>query len=81
MPNKQFSERLNKELDDMGVPETTIERIEVLAKLLKIPKFKAETLLNGNAKADDAILNTLAEELEVNVEWLLGNSNSKPTAH
>ncbi len=48
MLNKRFSERLNKELDGIGVPETTRERIEVLAKLIKIPRFKAEAFLNGN---------------------------------
>lgn len=46
MLNKRFSERLNKELDNIGVPEATAERIEILSKLIKIPKFKAEALLN-----------------------------------
>jgi len=80
MLNKRFSERLNRELDDIGVPEITADRIEVLAKLLKIPKFKAESLLNGITNHDDALLNTLAEELEVNAEWLIGKSDSK-SAH
>jgi len=81
MLNKRFSERLNKELDSIGVPETTAERIEVLSKLIKIPKFKAEALLNGITSPDDALLNTLARELEVNVDWLVGKSDSKSDAH
>lgn len=81
MPNKRFSERLNKELDSIGVPEATPERIEALSKLIKIPRFKAEALLNGNTGPDEALLQILAEELEVNADWLLGKSDSKSGAH
>ncbi|HAT2069637.1 TPA: hypothetical protein ACGYSL_000187 [Legionella pneumophila] len=81
MLNKRFSERLNKELDNIGVPEATAERIEILSKLIKIPKFKAEALLNGITIPDEAILKTLAQELEVNVDWLIGKSDSKSGAH
>lgn len=81
MLNKRFSERLNKELDEIGVPESTVERIEVLSKLLKVPKFKAETLLNGHTSPDETLLNILAEELEVNADWLVGRSDSKSEPH
>ncbi len=81
MLNKRFSERLNKELDNIGVPEATAERIEVLSKLLKVPKFKAETLLNGITSPDDAVINALAEELEVNADWLIGKSDFKSESH
>lgn len=77
MINKRFSERLNKELDGIGVPEATIERIDALAKLLKVPKFKAEALLSGNTNPDTALLTILASELEVNPQWLIGKSDSK----
>jgi hypothetical protein len=81
MLNKRFSERLNRELDSIGVPEATTERIEVFSKLLKIPRFKAEALLNGMSNPDEALLKALAEELEVNAEWLLGKSDHKTDAH
>ncbi|MFI4963593.1 MAG: hypothetical protein ACHP6H_07045 [Legionellales bacterium] len=81
MLNKRFSERLNKELDSIGVPEATAERIEALSKLLKIPKFKAEALLNGITNPDKILLDTLAQELEVNAEWLLGKSDSQSSGH
>lgn len=77
MLNKKFSERLNKELDSIGVPEATTERIEILSKLIKIPKFKAEALLNGLTSPDAKVLKTLADELEVNENWLLGKDDSK----
>lgn len=77
MTNKQFSERLNKELDEIGVPQRNEERIEIFAKLIKIPRFKAEALLTGNTKPDAPLLNILAEELEVNSDWLLGKSDKR----
>lgn len=81
MLNKRFSERLNQELDEMGVPHAALERIEVLSKLLKIPKFKAEALLQGVANLDQALLDNLTHELEVDAEWLLGKSDSKSEPH
>lgn len=75
MTNKQFAERLNKELDSMGVPPRQEERIEVFAHLLDIRKFKAESLLNGHVLPDDAVLELLSHELEVDALWLLGKTN------
>ncbi len=77
MLNKKFSERLNKELDSIGVPEANSERIEILSKLIKIPKFKAEALLNGLTSPDAKVLKMLADEFEVNESWLLGKEDSK----
>lgn len=74
MSNKQFAERLNKELDSIGVPPRNDERIEVFSKLLKIPKFKAEAFLNGVIMPDAKLLLQMAEELEVNEDWLIGKS-------
>ena len=81
MPNKRFSERLNNELDTIGVPESSSERVDVFAKLLKVPKFKAEALLTGQITPDENLLTIIAEELEVNEEWLLGKSDKKDRAN
>ncbi len=81
MPNKRFSERLNNELDTIGVPEASSERVDVFAKLLKVPKFKAEALLNGLITPDENLLTIIAEELEVNEDWLLGKSENKERAN
>ena len=77
MGNKRFSERLNKELVDIGVPQRNDERVEVFAKLIKVPRFKAEALLNGNTNPEAPLLKLLAEELEVSAEWLLGKSDER----
>lgn len=77
MSNKQFSERLHKELDEMGVPQRNEERIEIFAKLLKIPRFKAEALLTGSTQPDAPLLEIMAEEFEVDSDWLLGKTDER----
>ncbi|MCA0402647.1 MAG: hypothetical protein LCH30_02505 [Proteobacteria bacterium] len=77
MPNKQFAERLNKELDSIGLPTNSQERINALARLIKIPKFKAEAFLNGSYVPDAPTLQMLAEELEVSADWLIGKDKAK----
>lgn len=73
MSYKQFAERLHHELDEIGVPQRADERVEVFAKLIKAPRFKAQALLSGQALPDEALLQILANEFEVSVDWLLGS--------
>ena len=77
MSNKLFAERLNRELDTIGVPILEMERIDVFAKLLHIPKFKADAILHGITVPHGELLQKLADELEVNPDWLVGRSNEK----
>lgn len=77
MPNRQFAERLNKELDSIGVPPRNDERIEVFSKLIKIPKFKAEALISGITMPDGALLTRIAEEFEVSPDWLSGKIDTR----
>ena len=72
MSNRVFSEHLNQGLDDIGVPAHHNERIEAFAKLIGVPRFKAESILSGQAYIDPALLALIADELEVSVDWLLG---------
>lgn len=72
MFNKQFSERLNQELDKIDFPTPLDERIEAFSKLLHISRFKAETILGGHIPSETMIIDKIAEELEINRKWLLG---------
>lgn len=74
MSYKVFAERLNQGLDDIGAPTLFAERVEVFAKLVDIPRFKAESILNGQMMAEKELLDSIAQELEVTPEWLLGTS-------
>lgn len=77
MINKQFRDRLNSELDEIGLPLRLDERVEAFSKLIKEPKYRAEAILSGNRIPEDKVLNTLSNELEVSVKWLLGKTNDK----
>lgn len=77
MSQKIFAERLNQELDAIDFPTKQDERIEAFSKLIKLPKFKAELLLNGNAHPEPDLLQHIADELEVNPDWLTGASGAR----
>lgn len=75
MSYKQFALRLNQMLDEIDVPQKADERVEAFAKLIKAPKFKAEAFLNGTTIPEPPVLELLATEFEVSVDWLLGKQN------
>lgn len=77
MSNKVFKERLNKELDAIGMPAKEDERVESFSKLVKIPKFKAQAFLNGITVPDGDVLTAIAQELEVSPDWLIGKGETK----
>ncbi|MDP3558753.1 MAG: hypothetical protein Q8R79_00185 [Legionellaceae bacterium] len=77
MTNRIFSTRLNKELDGIGFPLRTEERITAFSKLLHIPKYTAEALLQGAITPNPDLLNRLSSELEVDQDWLMGGGYHK----
>lgn len=77
MTNRIFAQRLNSELDEMGMPQRMDERIEVFAKFIKAPRFKAEEILNGTRVPGEDMLKLIANELEVSTNWLLGKEMDK----
>lgn len=77
MSNKILTERLNNELDSLGVPCLMIERVQVCSKLFKLPKSKIEALLNGVMAVDSNSMQKIADELEVSKDWLLGGIKRK----
>jgi hypothetical protein len=78
MANKIFAERLNQELDNLGLPHLESERIEAFARMSKFPRFKAESILHGEMIPNLEELTMIAKELEVSVEWLLGKQTNSP---
>ena len=68
---KHFAERLNKCLDELGVPHDARGRSAILSKMLQIPRQQAWMLLEGHQVPDEALLNTIAQEFEVEPSWLL----------
>ncbi len=73
MSNKKLSERLNNQLDELGVPALMTERVQICSKLFNLPKFKIEALLCGVVALDLDSMQKIADELEVSMDWLFGN--------
>jgi hypothetical protein len=76
MSNKKLTERLNYELDELGVPALMTERVQACSKMFELPKFKIEALLHGVA-LDSSTMQKIAEELEVTPDWLFGTAQEK----
>ncbi|PWY56745.1 hypothetical protein DGG96_04880 [Legionella qingyii] len=79
MSNKKLSERLNQELDELGVPALMTERVHVCSKLFQLPKFKIEALLHGVVAVDSNSMQKIANELEVSMDWLFGEAKGETT--
>ncbi|MCL9683538.1 hypothetical protein [Legionella maioricensis] len=77
MTNKKLTERLNNELDELGVPALMTERVQACTKLFKVPKFKIEALLHGVIAFDSETMKKIAKELDVSIDWLVGNHQRK----
>lgn len=78
MSNKKLTERLNCELDELGVPALMTERVQACSKMFELPKYKIEALLHGVA-LDGTTMQRIAEELEVSPDWLFGGTEEKTT--
>lgn len=69
---KLFSQRLNSCLDDTGAPFNDRERALILSRMLDIPKQQAWGLIDGHHLPETALLGRIAQEFEVDPEWLTG---------
>jgi hypothetical protein len=67
---KRFAEKLNHCLDETGAPAQVRERAAILSKMLDIPKQQAWSLLEGQQVPDQALMNKIATEFEVDLQWL-----------
>lgn len=73
---KYFAEKLNQCLDESEAPKHVRERANVLSKMLDIPKQQAFSLLEGHIMPNDELLQDIADEFEVEKEWLCGDSEA-----
>lgn len=69
---KHFAERLNQCLDETDAPTQIRERAIILSKMIDISKQQAWSLLEGHQFPDLALLQRIADEFEVDTDWLTG---------
>lgn len=78
--NRNFLERLHKQLDSIGLPLDELERSKVFAKLFKVNKPLSSSILAGRMMPNAELLQAIANELEVSPDWLLGHDKAKESA-
>lgn len=69
---KHFAERLNHCLNETGAPASIRERTAILSKMLDISKQQAWSFIDGQQIPDPELLQKIANEFEVDPEWLSG---------
>lgn len=71
---KFFAQRLNTCLDEVDAPASPRERAAILAKMLDIPRQQAWSLVEGHQLPDENLIKQIADEFEVETNWLTGNN-------
>ena len=64
---KEFSELLNRSLDELGAPIHIKERAAILSKMVSIPKQQAWAILAGHVFPSNDLLHKIADELEIDL--------------
>ena len=77
MNSKTFSQRINRELSSMGLPDDITDKVKAVAKLFSINRHQAYAMLFGQSIPPTEDLTKIADVLEVSPEWLCGKSDKK----
>lgn len=77
MNSKIFSQRFNRELAVMGLPDDVSEKTKAVAKVFGIKRHLANAMLFGHHLPDHEQLDKIAEILEVCPDWLCGKTDRK----
>tara|TARA_Y100000588_G_scaffold169516_1_gene183223 strand:- start:374 stop:643 length:270 start_codon:yes stop_codon:yes gene_type:complete len=77
MNSKIFSQRFNRELAIMGLPDEISEKTKAVAKVFGITRHLANAMLFGHHLPDCEQLDKIAETLEVCPDWLCGKTDRK----
>lgn len=77
MKSKLFSERFNRELTLLDLPDEPGDKIKAVSKVFGISRHLANALILGHLLPSEAQLDQIAEILEVCPQWLCGNVDKK----
>lgn len=76
---KVFSQRFNRELSLMDLPEELNEKTKAVAKVFGITRHLANAMLFGHMLPPTSTLEKIAEILEVCPRWLSGITDKRKT--
>ncbi len=77
MKNKVFSERFNRELTLLDLPDDPSDKLKAVAKVFGVSRHLANAMILGHLSPSEVELNRIAEVLEVCPQWLCGNTDKK----
>ena len=77
MNSKLFSQRFNRELSLLGLPEDVNDKTKAVAKVFGITRHLANAMIFGHAVLLDAELDKIAQILEVCPLWLSGKTERR----
>lgn len=74
---KTFSQRFNREISLLGLPEEATEKTKAVAKVFGITRHLANAMIFGHVMPSREQLDKIAEVLEVCPQWLSGATDRK----
>lgn len=77
MNAKVFSQRFNRELAGLGLPEGMHEKTKAIARMFGVTRHMANDMIFGYSMPPKDKLMRIAEILEVCPKWLGGTSDRK----
>ncbi|MDP3706390.1 MAG: hypothetical protein Q8R24_10885 [Legionellaceae bacterium] len=77
MNTKVFSQRFNRELSLMDLPEELAEKTKAIAKVFSVTRHMANAMIFGHMLPPEDQLDRIAEVLDVCPEWLSGKTDKR----
>lgn len=77
MNSKVFSQRFNRELASLGLPEDLTEKTKAVSKVFSVTRHFANAMIFGNILPNKEQMDNIAEILEVCPLWLSGATDRK----
>jgi|TARA_R110002126_G_scaffold110918_2_gene248572 hypothetical protein len=77
MNTKIFSQRFNRELSMMGLPDDLNEKIKAVSKVFSVTRHLANAMMFGQSSPSPETLDNIAQILEVCPQWLSGETSRR----
>lgn len=77
MNSKVFSQRFNRELATLGLPEDLTEKIKAVSKVFDVSRHLANSFIFGHILPAPEQLDKIAAILEVCPQWLGGTTDKR----
>ena len=77
MHAKVFSQRFNRELASMDLPDDLNEKIKAIAKVFSVTRHLANAMIFGHLLPSEEQLDRMAEIFDVCPQWLGGKTDKR----